>query len=84
MLKQWIIFNKLDNFNSILNYTIDDFAPSGDLSYMNEHDEILHLTPLKEVFNLRWYMQHLIDQNENEMKIPSVMKIGWNRKTGNS
>ena len=29
MLKQWIIFNKLENFNSILNYTIDDFTPSG-------------------------------------------------------
>ena len=25
MLKQWIIFNKLENFISILNYTIDDF-----------------------------------------------------------
>ena len=24
MLKHWIIFNKLENFNSILNYTIDD------------------------------------------------------------
>ena len=28
MLKQWIIFNKLENFNSILNYPIDDFTPS--------------------------------------------------------
>ena len=37
MLKQWIIFNKLENFNSILNYTIDDFTPSGNLSYMNQH-----------------------------------------------
>ena len=23
MLKQWVIFNKLENFNSSLNYTID-------------------------------------------------------------
>ena len=29
MLKQWIIFNKLENFNSILNYSIDVFTPSG-------------------------------------------------------
>ena len=29
MLKEWVIFNKLENFNSILNYTIDDFTPSG-------------------------------------------------------
>ena len=37
MLKQWIIFNKLENFNSILNYTIDDSTPSGNLSYMNQY-----------------------------------------------
>ena len=47
MLKQWIIFNKLENFNSIMNYTIDDFTPSGNLSYMNQHGEILHHTPLR-------------------------------------
>ena len=28
MLKQWIKFNKLEDFNSILNYTINDFTPS--------------------------------------------------------
>ena len=45
MLKQWIIFSKLENFNSILNYTIDEFTLSGNLSYMNQHGEILHHTP---------------------------------------
>ena len=29
MIKDWIIFNHLENFNSLLNYTIDDFTPSG-------------------------------------------------------
>ena len=61
MLKEWIIFNKLGNFNSILNYPIDDYAPSGNLSYMNQHGDILHHTPLREVFNLRCYIQHLMD-----------------------
>ena len=37
MFKQWIIFHKLENFNSILNYPIDDFAQSGNLCYMNKH-----------------------------------------------
>ena len=64
MLKQWILFNKLENSNSILNYTIDDFTPSGNLNYLNKDGEILHQTPLKEVFNLRWYIQHLMDENE--------------------
>ena len=70
MLKQWIKFNKLENFNSILNYTIDDFTPSGNLSYMNQHGDILHHKPLREVFNLRCYIQHLMDQSEDETQNP--------------
>ena len=70
MLKQWIIFNKLKHFSSILNYTIDDFTPSGNLSCLNQHGEILHQTPLKEVFNLRWYIQHLLDGSEHEYQNP--------------
>ena len=69
-LKQWVIFNKLENFNSILNYTIDDFTSSGNLSYMNQHDEILHHTPLREVFNLRCYIQHLMDESEDQHENP--------------
>ena len=70
MLKQWIIFNKLENFNSILNYTIDDFTPSGNLCYMNEHGDILPYTPMKKIFNLKWYIQYLIDESEDEDQNP--------------
>ena len=70
MLKQWIEFNKLENFNSILNYTIDDFTPSGNLCYMNEHGDILPYTPMKKIFNLRWYIQHLMDESEDEAQNP--------------
>ena len=66
MLKQWIEFNKLENFNSILNYTIDDFTPSGNLCYMNEHGDILPYTPMKKIFNLKWYIQYLIGVDESE------------------
>ena len=66
MLREWIIFNKFENFNSILNYNIDGFTPSGNLCYMNKHGEILHQTPMKGLFNLRWYIQHLIDESESE------------------
>ena len=48
MFKQWIIFDKLENFNSIWNYPIDDFTPSGNLCYMNEHGDILPDTPMKK------------------------------------
>ena len=70
MFKQWIIFNKLENFNSILNYPIDDFTPSGNLCYMNEHGDILPYTPMRKIFNLRWYIQHLMDESEDEAQNP--------------
>ena len=70
MFKQWIIFNKLENFNSILNYPINDFTPSGNLCYMNEHGDILPYTPMIKIYNLRWYIQHLMDENEDEAQYP--------------
>ena len=70
MFKQWIIFNKLENFNSILNYPIDDFTPSGNLCYMNEHGDMLPYTRMKKTFNLRWYIQHLMDESEDENQNP--------------
>ena len=53
MIREWVKFNKLEHYNSILNYTIDDFMPADNLCYINESGEILHQTPLKELFNLR-------------------------------
>ena len=70
VLKQWIIFNKLEFFNSILNFTIDDFTPSGNLCYMIEHGDILPYTPMKKIFNLKWYIQYLIDESEDEDQNP--------------
>ena len=37
---------------------------------MNQHGDILHHTPLREVFNLRCYIQHLMDQSEDETQNP--------------
>ena len=42
-----------------MNYTVDDFTPSGNLCYYKDNGEALHQTPLQELFNLRWYSQHL-------------------------
>ena len=64
MVREWIIYNKLEDFNSLLNLTVDDFTLSGNLCYSNDNGEILHQTPLQELFNLRWYIKHLIDENE--------------------
>ena len=52
MIREWVKFNNFEFFNSILNCTTDDFTPSGNLSYINQNVEILHQTPLHELFNL--------------------------------
>ena len=56
-------YNNLEDYNSLLNYTVDDFTPSGNLCDSKDNGEMLHQTPLQELFNLRWYMQHLIDES---------------------
>ena len=80
MIKEWVIFNKLENFNLLLNYTIDYFTPSGNLCYINKNGEILHQTPLHELFNLRWYIQHLMDESEDENENP-LSQQNWMKQT---
>ena len=80
MFKQWKIFNKLENFNSILNYPIDDFTPSGNLCYMNEHGDILPNTPMMKIFNLKWYIQYLIDESEDEDQNP-LSEENWMKQS---
>ena len=63
-IKEWVVFNKLEDFNSLLKYTDDDFTPTGNLCFSNENGEKLHQTLMQELYNLRWYIQHLIDENE--------------------
>ena len=64
MIKEWVVFHKLEDFHSLLKYTDDDFTPTGKLCYINENREKLHRILMKEFYNLRWYIQHLVDENE--------------------
>ena len=43
MIKEWVVFNKLEDFNSLLKYTDDDFKPIGNLCYINENGEMLYI-----------------------------------------
>ena len=55
---------KMEDFNSLLKYTDDDFTPTGNLCYTNDNGQMLPTRTLQEFYNLRWYIQHLIDENE--------------------
>ena len=52
MIRQWVISNKKEDFNSLLNYTDEDFKPygGGDLSFYEENGDsvvkMMSTTPL--------------------------------------
>ena len=71
IIRQWVIYSKLEDFNSLLNYTDEDFKPygAGNLSYYNYKEngdsvvKMMSTTPLQMLENLRWYIQHLINES---------------------
>ena len=63
-----------------MNYTIDDFTQSGNFCCISENGDILHQTPLHELFNLRWYIQHLIDESGDEFENPFSQE-NWMQQT---
>ena len=69
MIRQWVVYNKLEDFNSLLNYSDEDLIPHGlgNLSYYKQNgDSVVKMmspTPLQELISLRWYIQHLIHES---------------------
>ena len=69
MIRQWVIHNKLEDINSLLKYIDEDLIPHGvgKLSFYKENGDSvvkkMSPTPLQELINLRWYIQHLIHEN---------------------
>ena len=85
MIKEWVVFNKLEDFNPLLEYTDDDFTPTGKLCYINENGEKLYRKLMKQFFNLRWYIQDLVDEYEyqygdNEWTNP-LHESNWTYRT---
>ena len=85
MIKERVVFNKLEDFNSLLEYTDDDFTSTGKFCYINENGEKLYRKLMKEFFNLRWYIQHLVDEYEyqygdNEWTNP-LHESNWTYRT---
>ena len=80
-----VVFNKLEDFNSLLKYTDDDFTPTGKLCYINQNGEKLHKKLMKEFYNIRWYIQHVVDEYEyqygdNEWTNP-LHESNWTYRT---
>ena len=85
MIKEYAVFNKLEDFNSLLEYTDDDFTSTGKFCYINENGEKLQRKLMKELYNLRWFIQHLVDEYEyqygdNEWTNP-LHESNWTYRT---
>ena len=68
IIRAWVKHDKLEDFNSLLTFNVDDFTPSGTLCYfkykVDSEEVMMPTTPLKELCNLRRYIQHLIFESE--------------------
>ena len=69
IMRSWVKCNKLEDMTSLLIYDLNAFTPSGTLCYYKEKVEseeaiMMPTTPLKELYNLYRYIQHLILKSE--------------------
>ena len=65
IMRSWVKLNNLDDMSDLLIYDLNDFTPGGTLCCYKETAEaeeakLMLNTPLKELYNLYRYIQHLI------------------------
>ena len=71
IMRGWVKHYKVEDFSSFLTFNVDYFTPSGTLCYYNNKADseaviMMPTTPLKELYNLRRYIQHLILESEHD------------------
>ena len=71
IMRSWVKDNSLEDMNDLLLHDLNDFTPTGSLSQFKvsaeaEETKPMPITPLKELYNLYRYIQHLILESEFE------------------
>ena len=71
IMRSWVKDNNLEDTNDMLIHDLNDFTPTGILSQYKvsaeaEETKPMPLAPLKELYNLYRYIQHLILESEFE------------------
>ena len=69
IMRSWVKHNNVEDMSDLLTYDLKDFIPGGTLCRYKETAEaeetkLLPNTPLKELYNLYRYIQHLILESE--------------------
>ena len=71
IMRSWVKDNNLEDMNDLLLHELNDFTPTGSLSQYKvsaeaEETKPMPITPLKVLYNLYRYIQHLILESEFE------------------
>ena len=69
IMRSWVNHNNLEDMSDLLIYDLNDFTPGGTLCRYKqtaeaEETKLMLNTPLKELYNLYRYIQHLILESE--------------------
>ena len=69
IMRSWVKHNNLEDMSDLLIYDLNDFTPGGTFCHYQETAEaeetkLMPNTPLKELYNLYRYIQHLILESE--------------------
>ena len=85
IMSSWVKDNNLHDMNDLLIHDLNDFTPTGSLSQYKESKEAeetkpMPITPLKELYNLYRYIQHLILESEfkyddDEFENPDLKRL---------
>ena len=80
IMRSWVKHSNLEDMSDILIYDLNDFTPGGTLCHYKdtaeaEETKLMPNTPLKELYNLYRYIQHLIleskfDYDDDEFDDP--------------
>ena len=88
--RSWVKDNNLEDMSDLLLHDLNDFTPSGSFSQYEgsaeaEETKPMPITPLKELYNLYRYIQHLIleskfEYDDEEFDNPLEMRlIGYSK-----
>ena len=79
-MRSWVKHNNLEDMTDLLMCDLNDFTPTGTLCYYKESAEaketiMMPNTPLKELYNLYRYIQHLILESKFNMMMMNLTTL---------
>ena len=74
-IREWVKDNDMENFRAMLAYTADKFTPTGSLCYFKDKADpekiiMMPTTPLQELYNLRRYITHVMNESDYDPDDP--------------